>query len=189
MKRLIWLTLLVSSLLLLMIGCSSKQNLATVNNNDKIKQMKLGNSDEDSIQLNLYFDGSKEESKANVVQEQRVLIKEEVLGELIVQELLKGPSVGNTLKSIFPKNIRILSFSISDGTAYVNFSNVAKFNMSLTEEEVYLKSLASSLCELESVLNVKVLIENKDVDTLGGNYDASKPFSAETIKLLKNETE
>lgn len=186
MKKIISLISLVSLLTLLMIGCGSKQVTETANNNDKIKQMKLGNSDENSVQINLYFDASQDESKVKIGQEQRILIKEELLGQLIVQELIKGPSVEGSLKPILSKNTKVLSFSISDGTAYVNLSSEAKSNMSKTKEEAYLKSFALSLCELESVVNVKILIQNKDVDTLGGNYSVLKPFSADTIKLIQD---
>ncbi|GAA0178120.1 GerMN domain-containing protein [Clostridium sediminicola] len=188
MKKIIFLVLLVLSSMLLMIGCKSNQVTTTVNNNDKIKQRNIGNSDENNVQLNLYFDASKDDSKLEIGQEERILIKEEMLGQIIVQELIKGPTMDSSLKPILSKDTKVLSFSINDGTAYVNLSNEAKANMSKVKEEAYLKSLALSLCELESIVNVKILIQNKDVDTLGGNYNVSKPFCADTIKLIEEES-
>jgi len=40
---------------------------------------------------------------------------------------------------------------------------------------------------LPSIEKVKILIENKDVDTLGGNFDISKPLGRIDIDNAKNK--
>lgn len=144
----------------------------------------MANSDEKCINLNLYFDGSKDESNPQVGKEDRIIQKDELVGEIIMQELIKGPSVKSKLKPIFPNNTRVLSFSIKDGIAYANLSSHAKYAMTKAKEKACLKSIIMSLSELQSVNKVKIMIDNKNVESLGGNFNISKPFSKEDVEKM-----
>ncbi|MCY6485250.1 GerMN domain-containing protein [Clostridium aestuarii] len=167
------------------VGCT-KKNKAVANSNEKImKKLSLDDTNEAYLNLNLYFDGSENDSKAEVGKEERIILKEELIGEIIMQELIKGPSMESQLKPIFPKDVRLISVSIKDKIVYVNLSAEAKNLMEITREEACLKSLTLSLTQLESVDKVKILIDNKNVDVLGGNFDISKPFSVEDITNMK----
>ena len=57
--------------------------------------------------------------------------------------------------------------------------------MTPAKEESVLTSIVASLEQIPSVSKVKILIESKDVETLGGNFDISKPFKRDEIGLLK----
>jgi len=57
--------------------------------------------------------------------------------------------------------------------------------MSADKEKVMLQSIASSIIQLPSIKKIMITVENKNVDTLGGNYNISKPFSKEEIDTLK----
>ena len=103
----------------------------------------------------------------------------------IIQELIKGPTVKSELKPVLPKETRLLSFSIKDNIAYVNLSKEAKINMSEAKEKSCLQSIAASLTQLSSIKKIKLTLENNDIDTIGGNFDVSKPFSKEGLTLLK----
>lgn len=164
-------------------ACEKKDKLSS-NNNEKIKSVVLPKEKDNSISLDLYFDGSTKKDKAEVVKEERVINKEEVLGEIIIQELLKGPSNVSNLKPILPKETQLLSFSIKDGIAYVNLSGEAKTTMSPAKEEACLRGILNSLTQLQSVSKVKILIENQDVTSIGGNYNISKPFSKADIENI-----
>ncbi|MGY0373737.1 GerMN domain-containing protein [Clostridium sp. JNZ J1-5] len=178
-------TVLVISALSAFVGCN-KDEAPIVNNSEKIKNLKVSNSDDDSwLNLKLYFDGSADEKKANVVKEERLIKKEELIGEIIMQELIKGPSVGSQLKPVFPKETKLLSFSIKDRIAYINLSSNVKYKMTAIREEACLRSIALSLTELKSVDKVKILIDNKSVDALGGNFNISKPFNNDDINGMK----
>lgn len=183
-KFLIGLSVIAAILVIINIIGYEKKDKSSINNNKKIEELKLHNSDENFIKLELYFDSSKDEEKVEVAKEERLIIKEEFIGELIMQELIKGPSVKSKLKSIFPKQTRLLSFSIKEGTAYVNLSSEAKSFMTPAKEEVYLKSIVLSLTELESIKKVKILIDNKNVDSLGGNFNISKSLDKNDVRNI-----
>lgn len=183
------LVILVISTLLSLAGCKKNQ-VPMVNNSEKIKELKISDSaesNEDWLRVNVYFDGSIDETKAQSVKEERVLNREELVGEVIVQELIKGPSLKSKLKPIFSKDTKLLSFSIKDKIAYVNLNSNATHNMTAIREEACLRSIALSLTQLETVDKVKILIDSKNIDSLGGNFDISKPFSNEDISSIKNK--
>lgn len=165
-------------------GCG-KENKANANNAEKIKKLKLANSDDVSLNLNIYFDASKNENEVEVAKEERIIQKDELIGEVIMQQLIKGPSVKSKAKPIFPNNTRILSFSIKDNIAYVNLSSNVRHEMTLGREEACLRSIALSLTELQSIDKVKILVENKNIESLGGNFNISKPFNNDDMNFIK----
>jgi len=165
-------------------GCENKDD-KSVTNKEKLENLKLPLEKDGFIQLNIYFDGTKDDNNMKVVKDERLINKEELIGETIMQEIIKGPTVKSELKPILPKETRLLSFSIKDNIAYVNLSKEAKVNMSVVKEESCLQSIAMSLTQLPSVKKVKITMENKDIDTLGGNFNISKPFSKEGILSIE----
>lgn len=155
-------------------------------NREKIKNLNVKQEESgEYLDLTLYFDGTENDSESKILKEERLVDKEELLGEIIVQELLKGPSVVSQSKAIFPKDTRLLSFSIKDSIAYVNLSEAAKVEMDENKEKTTLTCLATSLTQLSSIDKVMLTIDNKNLQTIGGNYDVSKPFSQEDINGLK----
>lgn len=164
-------------------ACEKKDVLSS-NNNDKIKNVVLPKEKDNSISLDLYFDGSTSKEKAEVVKEERIINKEEVLGEIIMQEFLKGPANVSNLKPVLPKETKLLSFSIKDGIANVNLSGNAVFAMTPAKEEACLRGILNSLTQLPSVSKVKLMVENKDIDSIGGHYNISKPFGKDDIENI-----
>ena len=165
-------------------GCEKKDKIS-VTNKEKLENLKLPLEKGGFIQLGIYFDGSKGSTTMQVVKDERLINKEELIGETIMQELIKGPTVKSELKPIFPKETRLLSFSIKDNIAYVNLSKEAKIDMSKVKEESCIECIAASLTQLPSVKKVKITMENKNIDTIGGNFDISKPFGKKEIIPIK----
>lgn len=177
---------MIASLVIGVTGCGNNEE-ALVNDNEKIKELKIANSDDNWMHLNVYFDGSKNNKEVNVIKEERLLKLEELMGKVIIQELIKGPSVESKLKPILHKDTKLLSFSIKDGTAYINLSPEAKYDMSAAREEACLRSIVLSLTQLESINKVKILIDNASVETLGGNFNISKAFGITDIENIKKK--
>lgn len=173
------IVLVCSSLML--SSCSLNKEKANENLNSKIENVKLYKENGQAIDLNLYFDASQSEKKAEISQEERLIKKDELIGELIVNELIKGPGLESKLKPILPKSTKLLSFSINNDIAFINLSDDARVPMTPIKEEAVLKSLVTSLEQLSSVKKIKIQINNKDTDTLGGNFDISKPFGKDDI--------
>ncbi|MBU3228636.1 GerMN domain-containing protein [Clostridium algidicarnis] len=166
------------------VACSKKDKIS-INNKEKFKNIQLPAEKQDNIELDIYFDASKDASKIEIAKEEVLIPKEEVIGQLIVDSLVKGPSINGKLKPVLPKETRLLSFSIKDNIAFVNLSKEALITMTPAKEESVLTSIVASLEQIPSVSKVKILIESKDVETLGGNFDISKPFKRDEIGLLK----
>lgn len=164
-------------------GCEKKDDMS-INNNEKIKNFVVSNEKDNNINLKLYFDSSPNSQNAEVSKEERLIHTDELMGEIIMQELIKGPSNESKLKPIFPTGTKLLSFSIKDGTAYVNLSSQAKVPMSLSKEEACLKSMINSLTQISSIKKIKLMVENKDTEVLGGGFDVSKPFGQEDIQNI-----
>ncbi|MGH4119045.1 GerMN domain-containing protein [Clostridium sp.] len=180
--------ILLCSLLLVstvsFFGCE-KKDAKSVANKEKLENLKLPLEKEDLVEFGLYFDGSKDDTTVEIIKDVRLINKEELIGETIMQELIKGPTAKSELKPILSKKTRLLSFSIKDGIAHVNLSKEAKISMSETKERICLESIEASLTQLPSVERVKITMENKNADTLGGNFDISKPFNKSEITLIK----
>ena len=182
MKMIVCVMLVVSTMAFL--GCEKKDK-KSVTNNEKLENLKLPLGKDDFIQFSIYFDGSKDGTEVQVVKDDRLINKEDLIGETIMQEIIKGPTVISELKPILPKETRLLSFSIKEGIAYVNLSKEAKVDMSLVKEKSCLEGIVESLTQLPSVQKVKIIIESKDVDTIGGNFDISRPFGKGEITPIK----
>ncbi len=182
MKMIVCVMLVVSTMAFL--GCEKKEK-KSVKNNEKLENLKLPLGKDDFIQFSIYFDGSKDGTEVQVVKDDRLINKEDLIGETIMQEIIKGPTVISELKPILPKETRLLSFSIKEGIAYVNLSKEAKVAMSLVKEKSCLEGIVESLTQLPSVQKVKIIIESKDVDSIGGNFDISRPFGKGEITPIK----
>ncbi|MDU1414599.1 MAG: GerMN domain-containing protein [Clostridium sp.] len=159
-----------------------KLDKASTISKEKLENVKEA-TNEASTDIAVYF-GSKEDN-AEIVKEERLVSNEELVGEIIMQELIKGPTVGSESKAVLPKETRLLNFSINEGVAYINLSNEAVFEMTQVQEERLLKSITSSMSQLVSVEKVMITVNNEGIETLGGNFNISKPFNANDISSIK----
>lgn len=175
-------SLIVSSVAL--TSCEKKDKLSK-QNKQKIEKLNLTNDKDNTVELHLYFDASKNNKTSEIAVEERLIKNDELLGEIIMIELIKGPTVNSKLKPILPKETRLISFSITDKIAYVNFSKEAVTNMSSTKEEASLKSIIWSLTTISSIEKVKFLVDNEDIETLGGNYNLSNPLGRNDLDNAK----
>jgi spore germination protein GerM len=165
-------------------ACEKKDNLS-INNKQKEKNIALSNEKENLMDLDIYFNSSSNPDTVKMTKESRVIKEDELLAETIVNELIKGPSVNSKLTPILPRNSRIMSISIKDNIAYLNLSKEANVKMTSTEEEACLKSIVFSLEQLPTIKKVKILIDNKDSNIWGNNFNLSKPLDRNNIEEFK----
>lgn len=168
----ILLTLIFSSCLFTSCEKKDKQSLY---NNEKINTLSLPKGQKDSVVFDIYFDSSKDNT-VEIAKEEREIVKEELIGEAIINELIKGPSIKSNLKPILPKESKLLSFSIKEGIAYVNLNQQSVMPLSKEKEKITLDCIVNSLTQLKSIKKVQILIENFSDASIGGNYDLSKPL-------------
>lgn len=167
------------------VGLTGCKNKDIISSGDKEKQIALSKEKENALDLNIYFGSSN--NSVGLSKEQRVIKKDELLGETIINEIIKGPTVKSNLNAVLPKDTKLLSFSIKDNTAYVNFSKEANIPMNAYKEETCLKSIVFSLTELPSIQKVKIFIDNKDIDIWGNNFNLTSPLGKDTISNAKKK--
>lgn len=100
----------------------------------------------------------------NLVPETReiVISDKETAEQLVVKELLKGPSNDKTTKTI-PVEAKILSVETKEGICLVNFSQefITKHSGGAAAEALTIYSVVNSLTELDGVDKVQFLIEGQ----------------------------
>jgi hypothetical protein len=107
-----------------------------------------------------------------------------------VQALINGP-VGD-LTPVFPSHTVLLSVSEKQGTAVVNFSRALQQGHpgGSASELLTVYGLADTLAaNFPFIRQVKILIEGRDIESLKGHVDLSKPVPANFDLTLSAENE
>jgi len=120
-------------------------------------------------------------SEGRLIMEER-RVKRQVavtaIAEEIVSEFLKGPS--NTAKSAVPSGTKLLGvYYGSDGILYVDLSDEFRRNFQgdALNEFLLLKGLYDSIISnVTGVDDVKVIIEGKEIESIGGHFLALYPL-------------
>lgn len=84
------------------------------------------------------------------------------------------------LQSPYPSDCRLLGVGIENKVAYVDFSAEFAHNSDPQGEQRMLAALAHTLCRIDGINEVQVLIEGQTVQTLPGGSDLSKPLNNQT---------
>ena len=91
-----------------------------------------------------------------------------------LEALFAGPSKLSKLLPIFPKETKVLGFSLKNGIAYVNLNRSAtQLNVGSSVEALAVASIVNTLTKFPDVFRVKLLIEGKEVESLAGHVDVT----------------
>lgn len=95
-----------------------------------------------------------------------------------LKELAQGPPEGSGLNRSLPEGTRVLGLEVKDGIAYADFSReiVENFNWGASLEGLMIAAIANTLTEFPQIQGVLVLVEGKQVETLGGHLSANEIF-------------
>lgn len=93
------------------------------------------------------------------------------LEKMIVEKLINGPSDSAMLATL-PPDIKLLSISVNNRVCYVNLSATFLTEMVNVSNEIPIYSIVNSLCDLDTVDSVKIMI----------NGDSNKTYR-ESISL------
>lgn len=167
---------------LLLAGCGGSREAkpAPVQNQPPVSDAPK----EAPVKIILYFSDS--QADRLVPEEREVLKNGRPLEEIIVRELIKGPAKKGLIKTI-PESARLLSLSVKDGVAYVNFSGEiqTKHWGGSAGEGMTVYSVVNSLTQLEGIKKVQFLVEGKKVESLLGHMDTSEPVGPNK-SLIRN---
>ncbi|MGV8979789.1 GerMN domain-containing protein [Clostridium sp.] len=139
-----------------------------------------------SSQVVLYFS---DDQAMYLVGEKRDL--EKPTAKSIVAELVKGPSqqsdaTGKLIATI-PEGVEILDVVVKENIAYVDFkANVSEKISGSTGEQMALYSIVNTLVSYKElgITKVQFLVAGKEVESIAGHLDTSKPMG-ENTELLK----
>ena len=126
-------------------------------------------------ELNLYFANDKGDrlvkDKVSVTYSRTMSIE-----RVIVEELIKGPDdLGNRT---IPENLKVLNVSVKDGICYVNLDNTFLTEMVNVSTSIPIYSIVNSLCELDSVDSVQILINGESKKKFRESISLDAPFTA-----------
>ena len=93
-----------------------------------------------------------------------------------VEALLAGTD-DKKLTAVFPKKAKLRKVSVSGGVAKVDFDKnlISGFVGGSTGEEMLVGSLVNTLTEVPEIKKVQILVEGKEIDSLSGHLDLSRP--------------
>ncbi len=104
--------------------------------------------------------------------------RQTAIAEAAIEEFLKGPGNGKT--SRIPANVKLLGiYRDPQQILYVDLSDEFRRNFqgSALDEYLLLKGLyASVTSNIQDVQDVKILIEGKEIETLGGHFFLKYPL-------------
>lgn len=136
----------------------------------------------DEKEVVLYFANNEyvetgDESLEHLIPENRIVEYGDIsLEEAIVRELMKGPK-SDKLGTSIPSTVKLLGVEVSNGTAFVNFSQEGLFGGSM-QESFTISQIVNSLLELDSVDKVQFLVDGEKAESLMGHIDATEPFDS-----------
>jgi hypothetical protein len=106
--------------------------------------------------------------------------KQTAIAEAVVEEYFSGP--GNGSASCIPPNVKLLGlYKDQEHILYVDLSDELRRNFqgSALSEYLLLKGLYESLISnLQDVEDVKVLVEGKEIETMGGHVFLKYPLKS-----------
>ncbi|MGM0602738.1 MAG: GerMN domain-containing protein [Bacillota bacterium] len=116
--------------------------------------------------------------------------KREVSGDDIYQEIAaelnRGPEEKNLSKTI-PDEVELLDYQLEDGLLILNYNKALVENHwgGSTGETMTVYSIVNSYTSLENVDQVKILIEDKEIETLAGHMDLTASFEFNDSLVLQ----
>ena len=176
------LLLTVISLVLLMVsGCGNQDVKPSPGTNQPPASPA---AEEKPSKITLYF--SDKQANNLVAEEREVVVKDNSFAETVVKELIKGPQNKDLVKTI-PVESKLLSLTVSEGVAKVNFSREfqTKHWGGSTGESMTVYSVVDSLTELKGINKVQFLIEGQPIESLAGHLDLTQPIEPDKDLIKK----
>ena len=109
--------------------------------------------------------------------EPRLFQSKDVTAENVMAVLLAGPE-SSSLSRIIPREVTLLSASVNNGLASVDFSrHLAEVNLGAEAESVLVNSIVWTLVQLREVDRVQILVEGAIQETLAGHVAINQPLT------------
>ncbi len=143
---------------------------------------------------NLYFANS--DLNALAAESRNISIKyddyddEDDVAEIVLKELLKGPS-DSSLKAVIPDGTKLKDVDVEDGIALVNFSK-DYYNNDAATELLARFSVVNTLCEISGIQKIKIFVDGVElINSTGspvgaiGKSDIADDSTTENTQMVK----
>mgnify|MGYP002277123475 CR=1 FL=1 len=141
---------------------------------------------ETGITVNLYF-ATKDAMYLEA--EERIIKSEGVSSKYMetIKQLITGPH-SNKLTTTIPQGVEILDIEHRGETAYLNFNEDLVNNHwgGSTGEIMTVYSIVNTMTQFPEISSVKIMIENKEIETLAGHLDLSVSLERDE-NIIKKE--
>jgi|GEM_PF-610367 len=131
----------------------------------------------------LYFPYQDDSFIAVEVTKVKEVISQDEQIKLLLKRFIQGPT-SPELVNVFSSKTKVKNVKLAEGLLTIDFSKDAlDLNTGAAGEENMLQSLIWTITELQGVRKVKILVEGKSVETLGGHISCDEPFERFDIRF------
>lgn len=125
-------------------------------------------------ELPLYYSDS---SGQNLICEQKQIAYSgnSSIERAVIENLIDGPD-SKEAKSALPKNMKVLGVSTKDGICYVNLDASFLTAMVDVSADVTIYSIVNSLCEIDNIKQVQILVNGSFEETFMDKYPLTTLF-------------
>jgi len=124
--------------------------------------------------VSLYFANA---NGTKLIEEKRVIPKEEGVARATIGELIMGPDTESLLPTL-PAGTVLQDINIKDGVCIVDFNSEFQNGIATAEEEnLCIYSLVNTLTQFDAVDEVKILVDGRHVEKFKGAVDVSANIS------------
>ncbi len=169
-----------------LISNSTGNEVGMLSKKDIVLDVPVGSqSDSETTVIQLYFANS--DLTALKAEPRKVTTADTVsIERTIVNELMKGPA-SHELTGMIPSGTKLQNVETRDGVCYVNFSEdfVSRFAGGTNTGMLIVYSIVNSLCSLENIESVQILIEGEKGATFG-DFIFDEPIEKKMSIVQKN---
>ncbi|WP_051688339.1 GerMN domain-containing protein [Desulfofalx alkaliphila] len=170
-------------LMLALAGCSRQ---AKIENTDA-NQPPISSKPQQQVEyVKLYF--ADKDAMYLQPEVRQVSVQGETLAEVVIKELIAGPRQKDLIRTI-PPETKLLSFQVTDGVGFVNFSKELKSKHwgGTTGEFFTLYSVVNTLADLGLADTVQFLVEGEKHETLAGHFEIFEPLGPNWNAVIPGE--
>lgn len=156
-------------------GCDKDNNQQNNNGNNKVVDNNVSKPVSEKITIKVYFPNS--DATKLVAVDKTVKAAGTTKYKAAMDALMEGTD-DSKLTTVIPKQAKLLGVSVSGDTAKVDFDKglIKHFNGGSTGEEFLVGSVVNTLTEFPEIKKVQITIDGRNVETLKGHMDVSKPL-------------
>ncbi len=157
-------------------GCDKDNNQQNNNGNNKVVDNNVSKPVSEKITIKVYFPNS--DATKLVAVDKTVKVAGTTKYKAAMDALMEGTD-DSKLTTVIPKQAKLLGVSVSGDTAKVDFDKglIKHFNGGSTGEEFLVGSVVNTLTEFPEIKKVQITIDGRNVETLKGHMDVSKPLN------------